>query len=173
MLTPVSLERSSRTVAIPTTAWPLHRSKHAARLSRPTIDYEPLRSCVGRFGQGKSVLRFQAGVYHAPRVGGGTTGETWSTISRPIEPSASISATSITSQSGGHGFNRPSNINAVEVNSHTPSIYNFTFGLQQDIGFDTIMEVSYVGRSPVTWASESTSTACRMGRAWARTISIR
>jgi hypothetical protein len=31
------------------------------------------------------------------------------------------------------------------VNSHTPSIYNFTFGLQQDIGFETIMEVSYVG----------------------------
>ena len=33
----------------------------------------------------------------------------------------------------------------MEVDSHTPSIYNFTFGLQQDIGFQTVMEVSYVG----------------------------
>src|SRR5207253_5225067 len=40
---------------------------------------------------------------------------------------------------------RPSSINAVEVHSHTPTSYNFSMGVQQDIGFKTVMEVSYVG----------------------------
>jgi hypothetical protein len=40
---------------------------------------------------------------------------------------------------------RPSSLNAVEVSSHTPTSYNFSLGIQQDIGFKTVMEASYVG----------------------------
>src|SRR5262249_32346000 len=41
--------------------------------------------------------------------------------------------------------NFPSGINAVEIESHTPTIYNFSLGVQQDIGFGTVLEASYVG----------------------------
>ena len=112
-----------------------------------SIDYEPRFGLAWDvFGQGKSVLRFQAGVYHAPRVGGGTTGGNL-VNNQPANRTFSIDFGNINNLAAlvGTALTRPSNINAVEVNSHTPSIYNFTFGLQQDIGFDTIMEVAYVG----------------------------
>src|SRR4030095_135587 len=45
----------------------------------------------------------------------------------------------------GTALTRPSSLNAVEVNSHTPTIYNFSVGVQRDIGFKTVLEASYVG----------------------------
>ena len=36
-------------------------------------------------------------------------------------------------------------LNAVEIHTKTPTIYNFSMGIQQDIGYGTILEVSYVG----------------------------
>ena len=112
-----------------------------------SIDYEPRFGLAWDvFGAGKSVLRLQAGIYHAPRVGGGTTGGNL-VNNQPANRTFSIDFGNINNLAAlvGTALTRPSNINAVEVNSHTPSIYNFTFGLQQDIGFDTIMEVAYVG----------------------------
>src|SRR4030095_4027178 len=112
-----------------------------------SIDYDPRCGLAWDvFGQGKSVLRFQAGIYHAPRVGGGTTGGNL-VNNQPANRTFSIDFGNINNLAAlvGTALTRPSNINAVEVNSHTPSIYNFTFGLQQDIGFKTIMEVRYVG----------------------------
>ena len=111
------------------------------------IDFEPrLGFAWDVTGEGKSVIRFQAGVYHAPRVGGGTTGGNL-VNNQPANRSFSIDFGNINNLASltGTAITRPSSINAVEEQSHTPSIYNFTFGLQQDIGFQTIMEVSYVG----------------------------
>jgi len=111
------------------------------------VDYEPrLGFAWDVFGRGTSVVRFQAGVYHAPRVGGGTTGGNL-VNNQPANRTFSIDFGNINTLESlvGTALTRPSTINAVEANSHTPSIYNFTFGLQQEIGFQTIMEVSYVG----------------------------
>lgn len=111
------------------------------------IDFEPrLGFAWDVTGEGKSVIRFQAGVYHAPRVGGGTTGGNL-VNNQPANRSFSIDFGNINNLASltGTAITRPSSINAVEEQSHTPSIYNVTFGLQQDIGFQTIMEVSYVG----------------------------
>lgn len=98
------------------------------------------------FGSGKSVIRFQGGIYHAPRVGGGTTGGNL-VNNQPANRTFSIDFGNINNLAAltGTALTRPSTINAVEQDSHTPSIYNFTFGVQQDIGFETVMEVSYVG----------------------------
>ncbi|HEU4766972.1 MAG TPA: carboxypeptidase regulatory-like domain-containing protein, partial [Pyrinomonadaceae bacterium] len=98
------------------------------------------------FGRGKSVIRFHGGIYHAPRVGGGTTGGNL-VNNQPANRSFSIDFGNINNLAAltGTASTRPSTINAVEQDSHTPSIYNFTFGVQQDIGFETVMEVSYVG----------------------------
>src|SRR6185369_5641216 len=98
------------------------------------------------FGSGKSVIRFQGGMYHAPRVGGGTTGGNL-VNNQPANRAFSIDFGNINNLAAltGTAITRPSTINAVEQDSHTPSIYNFTFGIQQDICFETVMEVSYVG----------------------------
>jgi len=116
------------------------------RITR-AIDYEPrVGFAWDVFGQGKSVLRFQAGVYHAPRVGGGTTGGNL-VNNQPANRTFSIDFGNINNLASlvGTALTRPSALNGVEVDSHTPSIYNFTLGIQQEIGFQTIMEVSYVG----------------------------
>ncbi len=115
--------------------------------STTPIDFEPrLGFAWDVTGQGKSVIRVHAGIYHAPRVGGGTTGGNL-VNNQPANRAFSIDFGNINSLASlsGTAITRPSAINAVEEQSHTPSIYNFTFGLQQDIGFKTIMEVSYVG----------------------------
>ena len=116
------------------------------RKTRP-IDIEPrLGFAWDLRGDAKTVLRFHAGMYHAPRVGGGTTGgnlvnnqpanRAFSIDFGNIDQLASLTGTAIT---------RPSALNAVEVDSHTPSIYNFSLGIQREIGFKTVLEVSYVG----------------------------
>ena len=116
------------------------------RKTRP-IDIEPrLGFAWDVFGHGKSVIRFQGGMYHAPRVGGGTTGGNL-VNNQPANRAFSIDFGNINNLAAltGTAITRPSTINAVEQDSHTPSIYNFTLGVQQDIGFETVMEVSYVG----------------------------
>lgn len=116
------------------------------RTTRP-IDVEPRVGLAwDLFGTGKSVVRFQGGIYHSPRVGGGTTGGNL-VNNQPANRSLSIDFGSIDQLVNltGTALTRPSSLNAVEVNSHTPTIYNFSLGVQQDIGFKTVAEVSYVG----------------------------
>ena len=116
------------------------------RTTRP-IDIEPRFGFAWDIsGNGNTVLRFHGGMYHAPRVGGGTTGGNL-VNNPPANRSFSIDFGNINELQNltGTAIVRPSNVNAVEVDSHTPSIYNFTFGVQREIGFKTVLEVSYVG----------------------------
>lgn len=116
------------------------------RMTRP-VDIEPrLGFAWDLFGHGNTVLRFQAGVYHAPRVGGGTTGGNL-VNNQPANRSFSIDFGNINQLVNltGTAITRPSTVRAVELNSKTPTIYNFTLGVQREIGFKTVLEVSYVG----------------------------
>jgi len=116
------------------------------RTTRP-IDIEPRVGFAWDLrGDGKTVLRLQAGVYHAPRVGGGTTGGNL-VNNQPANRTFSIDFGNIDQLAGlvGTAIRRVSNLNAVEVDSKTPTIYNFTLGIQRDIGFKTVLEASYVG----------------------------
>ena len=116
------------------------------RITR-SIDVEPrLGLAWDVFGDSKTILRFQGGVYHSPRVGGGTTGGNL-VNNQPANRSFSIDYGNIDQLAGltGTAITRPSALNAVEVDSHTPTVYNFSIGVQREIGFKTVLEVSYVG----------------------------
>jgi hypothetical protein len=116
------------------------------RTTRP-VDVEPrLGFAWDILGDGATVLRAQAGVYHAPRVGGGTTGGNL-VNNQPANRTFSIDFGNINQLVNltGTAITRPSSLNAVELDSHTPTIYNFSLGIQREIGFKTVLEMSYVG----------------------------
>jgi hypothetical protein len=90
------------------------------------------------------------GVYHAPRVGGGTGGASSLGGNPPLQRSFSVGPCSgcnvdnVANVIGG-ALNAPSTVAAMEVTSKTPTTYNYTFGIQRDIGYKTVVEVAYVG----------------------------
>jgi hypothetical protein len=111
------------------------------------FDFEPRFGLAWDiFGEGKTVLRLQAGQYHSPRVGGGTTGGNL-VNNQPANRSFSIDYGNIDQLASlvNTALTTPSALNAVEVNSKTPTIYNFSLGVQQDVGFKTVVEIAYVG----------------------------
>jgi len=112
-----------------------------------SIQWEPrFGFALDIFGGGKTVLRAHGGVYHSTRTGGGTTGGNL-VSNPPFQRNVTIDFGSIDNLVNllSTALERPAGINAVEIHTKTPTIYNFSMGIQQDIGYGTILEVSYVG----------------------------
>src|SRR5207249_11101426 len=120
-------------------------------LAKP-VDWEPRVGLAwDLFGKGKTVLRLMGGVYHNQRIGGGTGGAGASSLGAnpPEQKTFTINNGNIENIANlvalGAAVSFPQTLRALEVHSKTPTIYNFQIGVQQDIGFKTVMEVSYVG----------------------------
>ena len=129
-------------------ALPTDPSTPRAYRETPTIYYEPrLGFAWDIFGKGNTVIRGMGGLYHMPRVGGGTGGasslgnnppqqRTFQILNGNIDNLANLTNTAALF---------PVTLSALEAHSNIPSTANFSLGVQQEIGFKSVIEVSYVG----------------------------
>src|SRR5436190_22517956 len=112
------------------------------------IDFEPrLGFAWDISGKGKTVIRGMGGVYHMPRVGGGTGGASSLGGNPPQQRTFQILNGNIDGLTNlvNTAALYPVAISALEIQSKTPTTYNFSLGVQRDIGFKTVVEASYVG----------------------------
>ncbi|CDM65033.1 TonB-dependent receptor [Pyrinomonas methylaliphatogenes] len=96
------------------------------------------------FGTGRTVFRAMGGIYHSPRVGGGSVGNL--TPQPPLQINQQIFYGYI-DQLGdllGSAVLFPDSVLGLERYAKTPSSYNFMIGIQQNVGFGTVLSVSYV-----------------------------
>lgn len=116
-------------------------------MKAPGITWEPrVGFAWDLFGDSKTVLRMMGGVYHTYRLGGGTTGGNLVNNS-PFQSNLRIDFGNIDQIAGlvGTALERTTALRAVDTDFHTPTIYNYSIGIQRELGFKTVIEVSYVG----------------------------
>jgi hypothetical protein len=96
------------------------------------------------FGKGKTVIRAGGGVfYDFHEVDNYGYGYEFSTP--PLQFNPVIYYSYLTSLQAEQGFNFPSNVVGFNENRPIQKTYNFSFGLQQDVGFGSMLDVAYVG----------------------------
>jgi hypothetical protein len=67
--------------------------------------------------------------------------------SPPVQYSPQIFYGSINTLLQASGYLSPSSVSAAERDPKTPSVYNFSFGIQQKVGADSVLDISYVGNT--------------------------
>ena len=123
------------------------------------VDLEPrIGFAYDLTGKAKTVLRAMVGVYHTPRAGGGTTGDL--TGNPPEQRGWTVTNGNINNLEALLAQVRASApiqpwgaVRGLEKQTHTPEIYNWSIGVQHDIGWGTVIEASYVG-SRARWLGE-------------------
>ena len=95
-------------------------------------------------GDSKTALRGSFGIFHNSRPSGGFS---WDTANQPpVQLSPQIYYSTMDSLLQTTGVIFPSlSVIGFERETHTPTMYNFTAGVQRAVGWGTVVDVAYVG----------------------------
>jgi hypothetical protein len=95
-------------------------------------------------GSGTTVVHSSVGLFHNARLGGGSFGNLRNPpfVVTPQLPNAQIAAMFAP---GVTLTQRPPNINAITWEHTTPSSYNWSAGVRHDVGWGTVVDVTYAG----------------------------
>ncbi|MFB3921551.1 MAG: carboxypeptidase regulatory-like domain-containing protein [Terriglobia bacterium] len=96
------------------------------------------------FGNGKTAIRGGFAVMKEATPSYGTY--TWSMVTNPpVQLHPNIYYGTMDTLLSRSGLLFPGGSSAIELDDHVPSVYRYSLGIQRDVGFNTIVDVSYVG----------------------------
>ena len=97
------------------------------------------------FGSGKTVLHASAGLFHQAQTTARSMDQAANNPPAVNTPQL-FYGTMDTLLAAGPSFSaRPSSVNALERDAKTPSSYQWTIGFQRDLGWGTVVDLTYVG----------------------------
>jgi len=98
-------------------------------------------------GDGKMAVHTSAGLYHNPHVN--ANGMDAMARNPPAQNTPSIFYgtldTLLAAGAQGAFSNRPSNVFGIERDAKTPESYNYSAGIQRELGWGTVLDVTYAG----------------------------
>jgi hypothetical protein len=94
-------------------------------------------------GTGKSAVRGSFGMFHNTRMSGNVNWQ--ATRNPPLQLNPQIFYGSMDTLLQSAGFNFPSDVQGFEKDTHTPTLYSYSIGVQRDIGWGTVVDAAYVG----------------------------
>ena len=105
------------------------------------------------FGDGNTAIRGGFGITHVTRTSSNTP-NTQARINPPQQFSPVTYYGTMDTLLGATGYLSPTTVYGWDKNTKTPSLYNYTMGIQHKFGHATVVEASYVGNvgRHITWA---------------------
>ena len=98
-------------------------------------------------GDNKTALHASAGIYHNPHVN--ANGMDMMARNPPAQNTPSIfygtMDTLLAAGAQGAFSNRPSDVFGIERDARTPTSYNYSVGVQRELGWGTVLDVTYAG----------------------------
>ena len=117
------------------------------------------------FGRGKTVIRAGGGVfYNFHEVD--NFGYAVGISTPPLQYNPIIYYSYLTQLQGAQGYNFPGNVSGFDPNRPIQKTYNFSFGVQQDLHFGTVLDVAYVGALGRHLVQSQNINATPLGTNW-------